>query len=108
MRQFAACLASIANSSTEQLFERYGLPRAVPGKLFSGEAADMATRLRAQARLLRDLGFEEALRQTRHKNTTGRLPSLGGFDPPPPCCRLRARKPSSPGPEFACVARDEE
>lgn len=104
MRQFATCLASIANATREQLYERYGLPRGLPGHLFNGEGADIAARLRAQAALLLHAGFEGALRQTRHKNTTGRLPALGGFDPPQPCCTLRARKPTLPGPEFVCTA----
>jgi len=103
--KFAECIASIAEASVEQLYERYGLPRGIPGRLFDGEAADMATRLRAQAALLRGAGFEAALRRTRHKNTTGRSPALGGFEPPPPCCRLRARRPGAhQGAEFACVA----
>jgi hypothetical protein len=104
MAQFAACIASIADASTEELYERYGLPRDIPGRLFNGEAADMAARLRAQAALLRDSGFEFALRHTRHKNTTGRLPALGGFEPPPPCCTLRARTTAAPGPEYVCNA----
>ena len=102
--QFAACIESIAKSSAEQLYNRYSLPRAMPGRLFDGTAAHMAERLRAQARLLRDVGFEETLQQTRHKNTTGNVPSLSGFPAPPPCCRLRARKPTAYGPAFACAA----
>ena len=104
MRQFAACIASIAKSSAEQLYQRYGLPRAMPGRLFDGTAAHMAERLRAQARLLRDIGFEATVKATRHKNTTGKVPTLAGFPAPPPCCRLRARKPTSYGPAFACAA----
>jgi hypothetical protein len=38
-------------------------------------------------------GFEEALRQTKHKNTTGRMPSASGYLLPPPCCQVeRARE----------------
>ena len=90
--QFAACIESIAKSSAEQLYNRYSLPRAMPGRLFDGTAAHMAERLRAQARLLRDVGFEETLQQTRHKNTTGNVPSLSGFPAPPPCCRSAPRR----------------
>ena len=104
MRQFASCVASIANSSVEQIYEHYGLPRRIPGRLFDGEPADMAVRLRAQATLLRDLGFEGTLIHTRVKNTTGKLPAVYGFYPPPPCCALRARRPDVPGPDFTCTA----
>ena len=104
MSQFAACIASIAKASPEQLYKRYGLPRAMPGRLFDGTAAHMAERLREQARLLLDIGFEATLEATRHKNTTGKVPTLAGFALSPPCCMLRARKPTAYGPAFACAA----
>jgi hypothetical protein len=42
--------------------------------------------LNVRVRCAAAAGFEEALRLTRHKNTTGFTPSLSGYALPPPCC----------------------
>ena len=47
-------------------------------------------------------GFEEALRRTKHKNATGRVPTDAGFPEHPPCCRVRLAFPNSAA--YECVS----
>jgi hypothetical protein len=54
--QFAACLAAIAARTPQEIYERYGFPRGLRGKLYDGTPADMAERLRAQAQNLLENG----------------------------------------------------
>jgi len=49
-------------------------------------------------------GFEDALRRTKHKNATGRMPFVSGFPEHPPCCKVRLAVPNSV--RYACISQE--
>jgi len=94
----ARCLRELAATAPAEFVSKYmdqaiGDAVATRGdalKALNDRPLLLAQLVTQQARNMHELGFEEALLRTKHKNSSGIVPFVSGFPIPPPCCSVVA------------------